>query len=80
MKAKIEPEIVEGVVVEWVDEHNIVVKTDDDFEQDYDLGGFKIFKDGETHWHLEEEEDALKVGDRVRITIVNHVEVLTKKN
>jgi hypothetical protein len=77
--AKIVPEVEEGTVIQWVDEHNIVVRSDDGFESDYDLGGYQIYKDGETRFHLEESEDALKLGDRVRVTTVRHVEVLRGK-
>jgi ribosomal protein S17 len=78
-KAKITPEVEEGVVIRWFDEHSIIVGCDDGSEIHYDLGGFEIYKDGDTNYHVEEEEDALKVGDRVRITVVQHVEVLKRR-
>jgi hypothetical protein len=71
--------VVVGVLKEWIDEHNIVVTSDDgESEYDFDLGGFEIETNKSTEGHIEEGEDDLCVGDTVMVTVVEHLVVLKR--
>ena len=72
-------QVVVGVIKKWIDEHNVLITSDDgESEYDFDLGGFEIEAD-ETNYHIEESEDDLHVGDTVMVVTTRHLVVLSKK-